>query len=134
MRREKRGTTGMKKDHPVEKGDIKAFLGPGSCFEGKLQFDEIVRLDGRFKGEIASRDTLIAGREADIEAEVTVGTLVLSGRFKGNIRASVKVDLRAPARVEGNIETPVLVVEEGVLLNSTLQMGERAGQDPEKSE
>ncbi len=123
----------MKKDRPVDKGDIKAFLGPGSSFEGKLQFDEIVRIDGRFKGEIISRDTLIAGREADIEAEITVGTLVLSGRFKGNIRASAKVDLRAPARVEGHIVTPALVVEEGVLLNSTLQMGDLSESDSSRT-
>lgn len=112
----------MRKDQSMEKGDIKAFLGPGSQFEGKLLFDEIVRLDGRFSGEIVSKDTLIVGQEAEVEAEVNVGTLILSGRFKGNIKATVKVDLRAPARVEGNIETPLLVVEEGVVLNSSLLM------------
>jgi len=112
----------MRKDSAIEKSEIKAFLGPGSQFEGKLQFNEIVRLDGTFRGEIASRDTLIVGEAADIQAEVTVGTLILSGRFKGNVKAAARVELRAPARVEGNIETPVLVVEEGVLLNSTLSM------------
>ncbi|RME37005.1 MAG: polymer-forming cytoskeletal protein [Deltaproteobacteria bacterium] len=114
----------MKKSQTPEKGDIRAFLGPGSSFEGKLVFDEIVRIDGRFKGEIVSRDTLIVGSDADIEAEIEVGTLVLSGRYKGNVRAATKVDLRAPAQVEGHITTPVLVVEEGVLLNAQLQMGD----------
>lgn len=114
----------MRKDSTLEKGDIKAFLGPGSQFEGKLLFNEIVRIDGSFRGEIVSRDTLIIGDEADVEAEVTVGSLVLSGRFKGNIKATDKVDLRAPARVEGNIETPRLSVQEGVVLNSSLVMPE----------
>lgn len=112
----------MKKDPSIEKGDIKAFLGPGSQFEGKLIFDEIVRIDGQFRGEITSRDTLIIGETAEIQAEVTVGTLVLSGRFKGNIHAQKRVELRSPAHVEGNIETPVLSVEEGVILNSSLSM------------
>jgi cytoskeletal protein CcmA (bactofilin family) len=62
------------------------------------------------------------GEAADVQAEVTVGTLILSGRFKGNIKASKKVELRAPAQVEGSIETPVLAVEEGVQLNGTLTM------------
>jgi cytoskeletal protein CcmA (bactofilin family) len=62
------------------------------------------------------------GETADIQAEVTVGTLILSGRFKGNIKAARRVELRAPAHLEGNIETPVLVVEEGVLLNSNIIM------------
>ncbi|HKI52342.1 MAG TPA: polymer-forming cytoskeletal protein [Geothermobacteraceae bacterium] len=112
----------MRKDNQIEKGDIKAFLGPGSQFEGKLLFHEIVRLDGEFKGEIISNDTLIVGDGARVEAEISVGTLILSGSFKGNIKAAVKVDLRTPARVEGNIVTPALVVEEGVVLNSTLNM------------
>ncbi|AMV73967.1 polymer-forming cytoskeletal protein [Desulfuromonas carbonis] len=113
---------GIMRKESIEKSEIKAFLGPGSQFEGKLLFNEIVRLDGTFRGEINSRDTLIVGESADVQAEVTVGTLILSGSFKGNIKASQRVELRSPARVEGNIETPVLVVEEGVLLNSTLVM------------
>lgn len=112
----------MKKDTPIEKREIKAFLGPGSEFEGKLVFDDIVRLDGTFRGEIMSKDTLIVGDAADIQAEVTVGSLILSGRFKGNIKAASRVELRSPAQVEGNIETPVLVVEEGVKINSNISM------------
>jgi cytoskeletal protein CcmA (bactofilin family) len=119
---ERKDKAGMRKETPIEKSDIKAFLGPGSQFEGKLLFDEIVRLDGTFRGEVTSRDTLIVGETADIQAEVTVGTLILSGRFKGNIKATRKVELRAPAQLEGNIETPVLVVEEGVLLNGSICM------------
>lgn len=117
----------MRKETPIEKSDIKAFLGPGSQFEGKMVFDEIVRLDGTFRGEITSRDTLIVGESADIQAEINVGTLILSGRFKGNIKAARKVELRAPAQVEGHIETPVLAVEEGVVLNSTLSMKREEG-------
>lgn len=112
----------MKKEAYIEKSDIKAFLGPGSQFEGKLLFDEIVRLDGTFRGEITSKDTLIVGKTADLQAEIEVGTLILSGRFKGNIHAEVRVELRAPAEVEGSIQTPILVVEEGVVMNSTLTM------------
>ncbi|PLX97706.1 MAG: hypothetical protein C0623_14755 [Desulfuromonas sp.] len=112
----------MRKETPLEKSEIKAFLGPGSKFEGKLFFDEIVRLDGAFKGEIVSKDTLIVGETADIEGEVEVGTFILSGNFKGNIKANTRVELRRPAKFEGTVETPVLVVEEGVVLNGSLSM------------
>lgn len=112
----------MRKETPLEKSEIKAFLGPGSKFEGKLFFDEIVRLDGTFKGEINSRDTLIIGETADIEGEVAVGTFILSGRFKGNIKAATRVELRRPAQIEGTVETPILVIEEGVMLNGNVTM------------
>lgn len=118
----KKDEKAMKRETPIEKREIKAFLGPGSEFEGKLIFDDIVRLDGTFRGEITSKDTLIVGEAADIQAEITVGSLVISGRFKGNIKATERVDLRAPAVVEGNIETPVLLIEEGVRVNSNISM------------
>jgi cytoskeletal protein CcmA (bactofilin family) len=116
----------MRKETPIEKSEIKAFLGPGSQFEGKLVFNEIVRLDGAFRGEVTSRDTLIVGESADIQADVEVGTLILSGRYRGNIKAATRVELRAPADVDGCIETPALSVEDGVTLNGSVTM-KRAG-------
>lgn len=112
----------MRKENPVEKNDIKAFLGPGSQFEGKLVFDEIVRIDGVFRGEIQSRDILIIGPGADIQGEISVGTLIVSGKLQGNVKVLNKVELRAPAQVDGSLETPVLMVEAGVVLNGTLSM------------
>jgi cytoskeletal protein CcmA (bactofilin family) len=112
----------MRKETPIEKSDIKAFLGPGSQFEGKLVFNEIVRLDGAFRGEVTSHDTLIVGESADIQADIQVGTLILSGNFKGNVKAKTRVELRSPAKVDGTIETPAILVEDGVLLNGTITM------------
>ena len=112
----------MRKENPVEKSDIKAFLGPGSQFEGKLVFDEIVRIDGVFRGEIQSRDILIIGPGADIQGEISVGTLIVSGKLQGNIKVLNKAELRAPAQIDGSLESPVLMVEAGVVLNGTLSM------------
>jgi cytoskeletal protein CcmA (bactofilin family) len=112
----------MRKETPIGKSEIKAFLGPGSQFDGKLVFNEIVRLDGAFRGEVTSHDTLIIGESADVQADVQVGTLILSGHFKGNIKAMSRVELRAPAKLEGTIETPALSVEDGVTLNGTITM------------
>lgn len=113
----------MKKPVAIDKADIKAFLGPGSRFEGKLSFDEMVRLDGSFTGEIRSSDTLVVGDTAVIEGDIQVGALLLSGRFTGNIVATSLVELRAPAQVEGSIEAPVLKIEEKVLFNGQIKMG-----------
>jgi cytoskeletal protein CcmA (bactofilin family) len=121
--------TMLRRDASLEKSDIKAFLGPGSQFEGRLAFNEIVRLDGAFRGEVTSQDTLIVGESADLQAEVTVGTLILSGRFRGNIKAESRVELRAPAQVEGTIETPSLSVEDGVVFNGTITMTPGASDD-----
>ncbi|MCK5825545.1 MAG: polymer-forming cytoskeletal protein [Desulfuromusa sp.] len=112
----------MKKPIAINKADIKAFLGPGSRFEGKMSFDEMVRLDGIFSGEIKSSDTLIVGESAEIDGSIEVGSLILSGHFEGNIKATTSVDLRAPARVEGSIETPILKIAEKVIFNGEIKM------------
>ncbi len=119
----------MKKPVAIDKADIKAFLGPGSRFEGKLSFDEMVRLDGIFSGEIKSSDSLIVGETAEIEGSINVGSLILSGRFKGDIKATTMVELRAPAQVEGTIETPSLKVDEKVLFNGEIKMPVNAAAD-----
>ncbi len=113
-----------KKTRAIDRGDIKAFLGSGCQFEGTLNFEEIVRLDGIFTGKITSKDALIIGPDAHINADIDVGHLVLSGKFKGDIRASLKVELRVPAQVEGNIYTPSISIEEGVQINGSIRMSE----------
>ncbi len=124
----------MKKPVAIDKADIKAFLGPGSKFEGKLSFDEMVRLDGIFSGEINSSDTLVVGETAQIEGNIHVGAIVLSGRFKGDIVATTSVELRAPAQVEGIIETPSLKIDDKVIFNGEIRMpGSLVKEDPKES-
>lgn len=112
----------VKKPVAIDKADIKAFMGQGSRFEGTLNFDELVRLDGIFTGEICSSDTLVVGETAQIEGQISVGALILSGRFVGGIKATTMVELRAPAQVDGTIETPCLKIDEKVIFNGEIKM------------
>ncbi|MFO7765325.1 MAG: polymer-forming cytoskeletal protein [Pelovirga sp.] len=118
----KEGKNQEKKPVAIDKADIKAFLGQGSRFEGKLNFDELVRLDGSFTGEITSSDTLIVGDTANIDGQISVGALILSGKFTGGIKATTMVELKAPAEVEGTIETPSLKIDEKVIFNGEIKM------------
>lgn len=102
--------------------EINAFLGKGTEFEGKLKFDGTVRIDGSFKGEIEASGTLIIGEGAKVDAEISCGSLITSGQLTGNINASQKVEALAPARIQGNIKTPVLIINEGVFFDGTTQM------------
>src|SRR5687768_7505545 len=52
--------------------EITALLGRGTRFEGKLQFEGRVRIDGAFKGEIRSDDVLIIGDGAEVDADIEV--------------------------------------------------------------
>ncbi|RLB07573.1 MAG: polymer-forming cytoskeletal protein, partial [Deltaproteobacteria bacterium] len=87
----------------LERGEVNAFLGVETSFEGKLSYNGAVRLDGRFKGEIHSEDILVVGETAKIEGEVHVGTAIIQGEVVGNIIAKEKVELHHPGRVIGDI-------------------------------
>ena len=96
--------------------ELVALLGEGAEFDGKLIFEGRVRIDGKFRGEIISDGTLVVGDRAEVEATVTVGMLVvLGGLVRGEVRAQHSVELHTPARVFGNITTPQLMIDRGVV-------------------
>ena len=103
-------------------GEINTLLGRGSEFEGKLTFEGTVRVDGKLSGEIFSEDVLVVGEGAQVNAEIDVGVIIVEGNVTGNIRAKRAVELHAPARVKGNIETPSLYVDKGVLFEGNCRM------------
>jgi cytoskeletal protein CcmA (bactofilin family) len=103
-------------------GGLTAFIDQGSEFEGKLSFRDTVRIDGRFRGEIASENTLIVGESGEIEATIRSNTVAISGSVDGDVHAARKVVLHKTARVTGNITTPCLMVEEGAVVNGTFKM------------
>jgi len=105
-----------------EQSEISAFLGKGTEFNGVLSFEGTIRIDGKVDGEILSTDTLIAGDGAFLKGEISVGTIISSGRIVGNINASQKVHILAPGVVQGNIRTPKLIIEEGVSFDGKSEM------------
>src|SRR3954467_4933543 len=103
-------------------GEITTLLGRGSEFEGKLTFEGTVRIDGKLSGEIFSEDVLVIGEGAQVNAEIDVGVIIVEGNVTGNIRAKRAVELHAPARVKGNIETPSLYIDKGVIFEGHSKM------------
>ena len=106
----------------VRASDVHTLLGKGSEFEGKLSFEGQVRIDGKYSGHIATKDTLVIGEGAKVNAEIQAGTVIVNGQVEGNIRATVMVELHPPARVKGSIEAPALSIDKGVIFEGTCKM------------
>jgi cytoskeletal protein CcmA (bactofilin family) len=103
--------------------EITALLGRGTQFEGKLQFEGRVRIDGVFKGEIKSDDTLVIGEGAEVHAEIDVATVIVRGGVvHGNIRASAAIELHAPGKMVGNLHAPSLFIDRGVEFQGSCRM------------
>jgi cytoskeletal protein CcmA (bactofilin family) len=103
-------------------GELNAILGKGSEFEGKLTFEGTVRIDGKFSGEISTSDVLVIGEGARVQAEISAGSVVINGEVQGNVRAMNSIELHQPARVRGNLETPQLSIDKGVIFEGTSKM------------
>ena len=101
-------------------GDL--LLGEGAEFEGKLTFAGTVRIDAKFKGSIFTNDVLVVGEHARIDADITCGTVVVYGEVNGNIKAKTAVELHHPAKLRGNVESPSLAIDKGVLFQGESKM------------
>jgi cytoskeletal protein CcmA (bactofilin family) len=102
--------------------DIVGLLGKGTTFDGKLIFEGTVRIDGIFSGEIATKGLLVIGDEAIVRAQVKAEKIIIRGEMHGNIHATKVVEIRGTGKVCGDIRTPSLIVEEGVLFEGTCTM------------
>ena len=102
---------------------ISTLLGAGTSVEGTLEFRDTIRLDGQVRGKIISPSgTLIIGEKALIEAEVSVGTVIIKGTVNGRIEAQDRVEIFAPARVSGDVVTPSIAIDAGVVFNGQCAM------------
>jgi cytoskeletal protein CcmA (bactofilin family) len=113
---------------PQAAGEITTLLGRGATFEGKLTFENTVRIDGRFKGEVFSDDILVVGEGAIVEAEIDVGEIIVQGTIIGNIKAKRSIEIHAPGRVKGDLITPSLQIDKGVVFEGRCFMEAAVGQ------
>jgi cytoskeletal protein CcmA (bactofilin family) len=82
-----------------------------------------VRIDGVFKGEIKSDDTLVIGDGAEVHAEIDVATVIVRGGVvHGNIRAKTAIEVHAPGKIVGNLQSPSLFIDRGVAFEGSCRM------------
>ncbi len=107
---------------PVTDLDLTAVIDQGCEFEGKLCFRGTVRINGFFQGEIFSPDTLVIGEEGRVKGSVEAGVVIINGEFAGTVKAKHRVEIHRPAVFRGDIITPSLQVDEGVLFEGSSKM------------
>ena len=112
-------------------GDLSGFLDQGSHFEGELRFEQSFRIDGKVTGSIRSEGDLVVGEKGEIEGDVRVGRLFVSGLVRGEIRVAKRLAIHARGRVEGEVYAPALVIDEGGILEGLCAMSARPAEGGE---
>ena len=107
---------------PSPPEEISAYLGKQTLFEGKMTFEGVFRLDGKFEGEIFESGTLIVGETASVKGKVGLHTIVINGIVEGEIYAKVRVEIHSTGKVYGNLYAPILTINEGGIFEGHCKM------------
>lgn len=102
---------------------ISTFLGSDASIDGTVEFRGAIRLDGNVKGKIkSSGGTVIVGEKAVVDAKITVGVAIIMGKVHGTIDAQDRIEIYPPGHVVGDIQAPVITVDEGGIFNGNCIM------------
>jgi cytoskeletal protein CcmA (bactofilin family) len=119
---------GRRKSEVKSRG-LGAFLDDGSEIEGKYTCAGTVVVNARIRGEVVAKDTLVVGERGIVEASVRAVRIVVRGKVAGNVIASERVELKDGARVTGDVEAPVIVMDAGAVLDGRCRMTKEKAPD-----
>ena len=107
----------------IKEGTLSGFVGSGTVMTGEATFRGMLRVDGHLTGRVVSEDgTLIIGTGGQVDADIEVAIATINGTVNGDIIASQRLELGRAARVNGNIQTPALVIEQGAIFEGSCRM------------
>ena len=107
----------------IKEGTLSGFVGSGTELTGETTFKAMLRVDGHLSGKISSSSgTLIVGATGKIDANVEVAVAVVHGVVNGDIIASQRLELGRASKVNGNIQTPSLIIEQGGIFEGNCKM------------
>jgi cytoskeletal protein CcmA (bactofilin family) len=109
-------------DAPIAPDKCTNVLAAGARWKGSLKVEDSARIDGVFSGEIDAKGTVYVSEGAEVDAKIHAAFVVVSGSFKGEIRADRKAELMPTSRVSGEVMAKALSIHEGAILDGTVQM------------
>lgn len=117
---------GKEESNSMSKNELSStmdsILGSGSFCKGSIKVDGGLRIDGTVDGEVVVSGTLTVGREGVVTGNVTASQAVIGGKINGTVRAEQQLELQCGSRLEGDIFTRSLVIEDGVFFEGSCKM------------
>jgi cytoskeletal protein CcmA (bactofilin family) len=107
----------------IKEGTLSGFVGGGTVVTGEANFKAMMRIDGHLSGRVSSTSgTLIVGNNGKVDANIEVAVAVIHGAINGDIIATQRLELGRTAKVNGNIQTPSLIIEQGAIFEGSCKM------------
>ena len=107
----------------IKEGTLSGFVGSGTVVTGEAIFKAMMRIDGQLSGRISSPSgTLIIGANGKVDANIEVAIATIHGTVNGDVIATQRLELGRSAKVNGNIQTPSLMIEQGANFEGSCKM------------
>ena len=107
----------------IKDGTLSGFVGSGTAITGEATFKSMLRIDGRFSGRITSpTGSLIVGSGGQVDANIEVAIASIQGTVNGDVVATQRIELGRAAKLNGNIQTPSLMIEQGAVFEGSCKM------------
>lgn len=99
-----------------------SIIGPGMKVVGDCETDGTIRIEGVVEGSVRAGKAVVVGKDGRVKGDVSTQDAVISGTVQGTVSAESRLELQATARIDGEIRARRMQLEEGALLNGTVQM------------
>lgn len=99
-------------------------IGENSFFEGKFMVNGGIRIDGKFEGEMLKVSHVTIGVKGKVRSNISALSVVVEGVLIGNIDAKVRVILLPTSRVYGDITTPEIIIQQGVIFEGKIKIAQ----------
>ncbi len=94
----------------------------GSKVIGDMITESNLRIDGEVQGNVSSASKVVIGKNGSIFGNLTCGDADIEGDVIGVIKVDSLTVLRATAKIDGEITTSKLQVEEGAQFSGNCRM------------
>lgn len=111
---------GVKEEFTKDSGQ--SYIGEGTTVEGKILCEGNLRVDGKVKGEIEIKGVLTVGEKGIIDSNVKAGEIVIMGTINGNVVSDKKIEIFNSGKLNGDIQTPRIAIEEGGIFEGRCTM------------
>ena len=101
-------------------------VGPGARLEGTVVSAGSLRIDGTVKGQVNADGDVMLSPQSQVEADIRAENVTVAGKFVGNIFVKGRAELARGGRIDGNVTSKVLVVQEGGIFHGQSIMDEQA--------
>lgn len=103
-------------------GELNTIIGKGTVVEGDIHVQKSLRIDGAVTGNVEATETVVVGRDGEIDGQLEAKNLMTAGRIKGNVSVSGKIYMEAEASIAGDIKASRLVVDDGAQFDGKCSM------------